>query len=153
LEVHQSRRSFFGNALAAAATAALIQAQPLLKGRGWLAAVIPGFSAQVAAVLNSLATIVNPSPAVTFVSPFANLSFAEKAGVFQIMDATAGLQQLGGILPPFAAFFTYSDAGTFDPTTRSLTGEPLGWTLSHYQGVADGRDELLGYFPGPRNPR
>jgi hypothetical protein len=211
MEVHQSRRSFFGSALAAAATAALIQAQPLLKGRGWLAAAeaaapdlthdtfngllafvapgsdaysiaqgvstaerggvdanatevliatideslpfIPSFSAQVAAILNSLATIVNPSPAVTFVSPFANLSFAEKAGVFQIMDATAGLQQLGGILPPFAAFFTYSDAGTFDPTTRSLTGEPLGWTLSHYQGVADGRDELLGYFPGPRNPR
>ena len=46
------------------------------------------------------------------------------------------------------------EAGTFDPAIRKLTGKPLGWTLCHYQGVADGRDELLGYFPGvPRNPR
>jgi hypothetical protein len=115
---------------------------------------IPSFSAQVAAILNGLALAVNPGASGNFISPFANLVFAAKAGVFQIMDATDGLQLLGGILPPFAAFFVYSDAGTFDPATRSLTGEPLGWTLSNYQGVADGRDELLGYFPGvPRNPQ
>jgi hypothetical protein len=37
----------------------------------------------------------------------------------------------------------------YDPATRSLTGIPLGWKLSRYQGVADGRDEFLGYFkPG-----
>ncbi len=33
------------------------------------------------------------------------------------------------MLPPFVAFFCYSEAGAFDPATRSLTGEPLGWTL------------------------
>ena len=109
---------------------------------------LPSFSAQVTAVLNGVALGVNPAAVGTFASPFANLSFAHKAAVFQVMDATESLELLGGLLPLFAAFFCYSEAGAFDPTTRSLRGQPLGWTLSHYRGVADGRDELLGYFPG-----
>jgi len=109
---------------------------------------IPSFSAQVAAILNGLAQSVNPGGGGTLISPFANLSFAQKAAVFQIMDATPALELFGGLLPAFAAFFCYSEAGTFDPATRSLTAEPLGWTLCRYTGVADGRDELLGYFPG-----
>ncbi len=211
MEVHRSRRSFLGNALVSAATAALIQAQPFLSARGWLDAAqaapdlthdtfngllsfvlpgsdaysiaqgvstpdrggvdtgvtdvlvrtidgstpfIPSFSVQVAGILNVLAQSVNPGGGGTLASPFANLSFAQKAAVFQIMDATPSLELFGGLLPLFAAFFCYSEAGAFDPATRSLTGQPLGWTLCHYQGVADGRDELLGYFPGvPRNPR
>jgi len=211
MEGHRSRRSFLGNALASAATAALIQAQPFLIGRGWLDAAfaepdltrdtfngllafvlpgsdaysiaqgvstadqggvdtgvtdvlvrtvdgstpfIPSFSVQVAAILNGLAQSVNPGGGGTLASPFANLSFAQKAAVFQVMDATPALELFGGLLPLFAAFFCYSEAGTFDPATRSLTGQPLGWTLCHYQGVSDGRDELLGYFPGvPRNSR
>lgn len=211
MDIHRSRRSFLGNALAAAATAALIQAQPFAKGRGWLDAAqaatpdlthdtyngllafvlpgsdaysiaqgvstpdhggvdagvtdvliatidestpfVPGFSAQVAAILNGLAQSVNPGGGGTLASPFANLSFAQKAAVFQIMDATPALELFGGLLPLFVAFFCYSEAGAFDPATRKLSGQPLGWTLCHYQGVADGRDELLGYFPGvPRNP-
>jgi hypothetical protein len=114
---------------------------------------IPSFSSQVAAILNGLALAVNPAPAGSFISTFSRLSFAEKAGVFAIMDATDSLTLLGGIIPPFVAFFCYSDAGTFDPASRSLTGEPPGWQLSSYQGVADGRDEFLGYFPGTRNMR
>jgi hypothetical protein len=211
MAVQRSRRGFLGNALAASATAALIQAQPFVTARGWLdvahaapdlthdtingllAFVLPGadawslaqgvseadpggvdagvadvliatidestpfvpsFSAQVAAILNGLAQSVNPGGGGTLASPFANLSFAQKAAVFQIMDATPALELFGGLLPLFAAFFCYSEAGVLDPATRSLTGQPLGWTLCHYQGVADGRDELLGYFPGvPRNPR
>src|SRR5262249_3243273 len=43
---------------------------------------IPSFSAQVAAILNGLALAVNPGAPGTFISPFARLSFAEKAGVF-----------------------------------------------------------------------
>ncbi len=109
---------------------------------------VPSFSTQVAAILNGLALSVNPGGGGMLVSPFANLSFAQKAEVFQIMDATPALELFGGLLPLFVAFFCYAEAGAFDPTTRSLTGEPLGWTLSHYTGVADGRDELLGYFPG-----
>jgi hypothetical protein len=114
----------------------------------------PSFSAQVAAILNGLAANVNPGGGGQLSSPFANLSFAQKVAVFQIMDGTPALELFGGLLPLFVAFFCYSEAGTFNPATRSLTGKPLGWTLCNYQGVADGRDELLGYLPNvPRNPR
>jgi hypothetical protein len=113
----------------------------------------PNFSSQVAVILNGLATNVNPGGGGPLVSPFANLSFAQKAAVFQIMDGTPALELLGGLLPLFVAFFCYSEAGVFNPATRSLTGEPLGWTLCSYQGVADGRNELLGYLPDvPRSP-
>jgi hypothetical protein len=107
---------------------------------------VPSFSAQVAAILNGLALAVNPSVGGLFLAPFANLSFAAKVGVFQIMDGTTALQPLAGILPPFVAFFAYSEAGAFDPVTRTLSSPPLGWTLSQYQGVSDGRAEFLGYF-------
>ncbi len=115
---------------------------------------VPSFSFQVASILNGLANAVNPGGGGTLISAFANLSFAQKATVFQIMDAPGPLELLGGVLPLFVAFFCYSEAGVLDPVTRTLTGQPLGWTLCKYRGVADGRDELLGYFPGvPRNPR
>jgi hypothetical protein len=106
----------------------------------------PQFSATVATVLNGLAQAVNPSAAGPFSSPFARLSFAEKAAVFQIMDATESLKPLAGVLPALVAAFSYSEAGVFDPATRSLTGPPIGWQISDYQGVADGRDEFFGYF-------
>ena len=111
---------------------------------------LPQFSGIVVAILNDLALVVNPSPGGTFLSPFACLSFAEKAAVFQIMDATDSLKTLGGVLPAFVAFFCYSEAGAFDPVTRSLTGHPLAWELSGYQGVSDGRNEFLGYFENRR---
>lgn len=114
---------------------------------------LPNFSATVAAVLNGLAQVVNPAAAGPFLSPFARLSFAEKAAVFQIMDATDSLKSLAGVLPAFVAFFVYSEAGVFDPKTRSLTGQPIGWRLSSYQGVAEGRDEFLGYFKIHRDGR
>lgn len=107
---------------------------------------IPGFSAVVAAILNDVALTVNNNPTGSFVSPFARLSFQEKTAVLQAMDGADPLKVLAGVLPAFVAFFVYSEAGAFDPVTRSLTGQPLGWTLSNYSGVADGRDELLGYF-------
>jgi hypothetical protein len=114
---------------------------------------IPSFSTQVAAILNGLALSVNPAAGGPFVSPFARLSFGEKAVVFQIMDATDPLKLLGGILPAFAVYFCYSEAGVYDPVTRSLDGTPLGWQLCNYQGVADGRDEFLGYFNPGRDLR
>lgn len=107
---------------------------------------VPHFSATVAATLNALASIVNPTAQPSFASPFARLSFAEKAAVFQIMDGNEALKLLGGVLPPFVAFFCYSEAAAFDPATRKLTGQPVAWQLSGYQGVADGRDEFRGYF-------
>jgi hypothetical protein len=38
------------------------------------------------------------------------------------------------------------DAGAFDPVTRTLTQQPVGWTISNYSGTADGRDEFRGYL-------
>ena len=109
---------------------------------------VPAFSATATGILNSLAQAINPNATGPFTSPFARLSFIEKAGVLQIMDATDPLKLLGGLLPLFAAFFCYSEAGAFDPVTRMLTGRPPGWRLSSYDGVADGRDEFRGYFRG-----
>ena len=107
---------------------------------------VPQFSATVVAILEGLAGAVHPSPPGPFASAFARLSFAEKAAVFQIMDSTESLASLGGVLPAFVAYLCYSDAGAFDLTTRRLTGQPVGWTISNYSGVADGRDELRGYL-------
>lgn len=107
---------------------------------------VPDFSAQVAAILNGLAQAVDATPGGPFTSPFANLTFAEKAVVFQAMDATPQFVPLAGVLPPFVAFLCYSESGTFDPQTRTLTGQPLGWQLCQYQGVSDGRAEFRGYF-------
>lgn len=111
---------------------------------------VPSFSVTVAGVLNGLAQLVNPAAAGTFVAPFARLSFAEKAAVFQIMDGTESLALLGGLLPAFVAYFCYSEAEAFNPVTRTLTGQPLGWQLSNYTGVSDGRDEFLGYLGNQR---
>jgi hypothetical protein len=69
------------------------------------------------------------------------------------MDSTEPLKPLAGVLPPFVAFFCYSEAAVFDPVTRSLTGDPIAWQLSNYQGVADGRNEFLGYFENRRRVR
>ena len=107
---------------------------------------VPQFSATVVAILESLAGAVHPSPPGPFASAFARLSFAEKAAVFQIMDSTASLASLGGVLPAFVAYLCYSDAGAFDLSTRQLTGQPVGWTICNYSGVADGRNELRGYL-------
>lgn len=112
---------------------------------------VPSFSAVVGTILNNLAQAVHPGVTGTFGSSFANLSYPEKAAVFQIMDATDSLKVLAGILPAFVAYFCYSEAGAYDPATRSLVARPLGWRLSHYQGTADGRDEFLGYFKPTRH--
>jgi len=111
---------------------------------------VPNFSAVVAGILNQLALAVNPAPVGPFNSPFANLSFNEKVVVFQIMDATDSLKPLAGVLPAFAAYICYSEASVLDRPTHTITGQPVGWTLSNYEGVTDGFDELMGYFENRR---
>ena len=69
------------------------------------------------------------------------------------MDTTDALKPLIGILPAICAFLVYSEAGVFDPTSRTLTDTPVGWALSNYQGVADGRDEFRGYLRHRRKVR
>jgi len=109
---------------------------------------LPQFSAVVAGILNNLAQAVHPGISGAFAAPFACLAFPEKVAVLEIMDGTDALKFLSGVLPGIVAFLCYSDAGSFDPSTRSLTGHPVGWSLSSYSGAADGRDEFRGYFGG-----
>jgi hypothetical protein len=109
---------------------------------------LPAFSAVAAAILNQFAQAVHPNVSGPFSSPFACLSFAEKAAVFQFMDATPALAPFSGVIAGIVAFLCYSDAGSFDPTTRTLTSTPVAWSLSNYSGTADGRAELRGYWLG-----
>jgi hypothetical protein len=108
----------------------------------------------VASLLNLVAQSVDPgSPGGPFGSPFANLPFAGKAAVLDVLeqdDAFAQLWSLFGVLPSIVAFLAYSEVGVFDPRTRSLVGTPIGWTLTSYDGVADGRDAFVGYFENRR---
>jgi hypothetical protein len=78
----------------------------------------------VATILNGLAEAVHPANTGPFGSPFANLPYPEKTAVFQIMDNHAAFRVLAGVLPGFVAFFVYSEAGTFDPVTRSIRRSP-----------------------------
>jgi len=112
-------------------------------------------SLAVALMLNLLATQVRPT-AVTgpLGSPFARLSFAEKAQVFKLVEGTDAnlvakldislpaplhgsvsglLEFLGGSLLEFAAFGSANEWGVFNPATRQVTARPVGWQLSGYK--------------------
>jgi hypothetical protein len=118
---------------------------------------LPGplpLSATAATILNEYAMQVDAtSRQGTFASAFANLSVAEKARVFQTVEAlqveSAGsIRFLVGNLPDLVAFLAYSEAGVYDPKRRRIRRRPVGWRLTHYAGVADGRKELKGYWRG-----
>ena len=111
---------------------------------------VPQFSATVAAILNDMAQQVRPSASGAFPSAFARLTFPDKVTVFAIMESIDPLKGLAGVLPAVVAFLAYSEAGVFDPQTRKLKGRPVGWTLSNYEGVADGRNDFKGYFQNRR---
>jgi hypothetical protein len=111
----------------------------------------PNFSVELAGVLNGVAQEVNQSASEPFSAPFANLSFPEKVAVFSVLEGglipdLRPFAPLAGVLPQFVAFLVYSEAGVFDPNT----GRYLGWDLSNYEGVADGRDEFKGYYQDRR---
>jgi len=100
----------------------------------------------VAGVLNDVAKKVNPAAEGPFPSLFARLSYAEKAKVFEIIEGLDAFKFVAGLLPIVVARAAYSEAGVYDVATRTLTGRPLGWDVTHYEGVADGRDEFIGYL-------
>ena len=117
-------------------------------------------SSGVAMLLNLYASQVNPAATGPFSSPFANLSFAQKAAAFERLESEFELQQGGtefafvaGILPGFATFLTFSEASVFDAATGTLTGRPVGWELTNYAGISDGWDEFRGYYHGRRRVR
>ena len=54
------------------------------------------------------------------------------------------------ILPGFAAFLSFSEVGVLNGNTRRLSARPPGWDIARYDGVAEGRKELRGYWRGHR---
>ena len=129
---------------------------PLIFGLNIAGLVPPPFetlSELVAFILNNVALAVNPAPVGPFGSAFANFTFGEKVTAFAIMEAgLAGeeLKPLAGILPTLTAFTAYSEAGVFNPFTRTLVATPVGWTISGYDGVSDGHADFKGYFQDRR---
>jgi hypothetical protein len=113
-------------------------------------------SGGVAVLLNQYAEQVNPvATGGGFPSPFARLSFAEKARVMQMfegdpaMDGTE-LRFVAGILPGFVAFVSFSETGVRQPG-HVLSGRPVGWDIASYGGPAEGHPELRGYYRGHRS--
>jgi hypothetical protein len=111
-------------------------------------------SGGVAQLLNGYALQVNPVAAGgAFASPFARLSFDEKVEVFRRFESdTEGseLRFVSGILVGAVAFLAYTEGAVLNRDTKQLTATPVGWTLSQYDGVAEGRRELRGYWKGRR---
>jgi hypothetical protein len=116
----------------------------------------PPLSATTATILNQFAARVRASAARgKYRSTFANLSFAEKAKVFELVEGLSGpdagsFRFLFGNLPDLVAFLAFSEAGAFDRRRRRLRRRPLGWLLTRYGGTADGHPEFRGYLGGRR---
>lgn len=125
----------------------------------------------VTLLLNFLALQVNPATkSGRFVSPFCRLSYAEKAKAFSLLEgpdsdlvavvdgevpepmreSVSGVgKYLGGSLISFTTFGAYCEWATFDPGTKSVGSEPVGWRNSGYDpGVLDGWDDMQGYYQG-----
>jgi hypothetical protein len=142
--------------------------QTLLKNDG----AVP-LSLLFALFLNFEATAVNPGAILGRfpTSPFANLSFDNKAKVFQrIEQADTDLVQaldanipeslrneisgllkfVGGTLLEFAAYTSYVEFGVFDREKLVATSRPVGWEISRYlpgrTAPVDGTADFLGYY-------
>jgi hypothetical protein len=132
-------------------------------------------SLPVALLLNYVATLTSPASLHgAFLSPFARLSFADKARAMAMIEvgqsqlialldtrvpqplqgSVSGLLQfLGGALHEFAAFGSFGESPRYNPATRSLTGRPVGWQLTGFlpdNQTGDGWDDLLGYYQDRR---
>jgi hypothetical protein len=139
----------------AGTTALLIETADRYAGASQTSGV-PG-AAAVANLLNDVALQVNPAATSgAFPSAFARLSFDEKIETFRRLEQqTEGstLRAIAGTLIGITAFLAYSEGGVLDRQRRETTAEPVGWRISKYDGVAEGRDELIGYWKGKRSSR
>lgn len=122
----------------------------LFQGLNFANPFVPNLADVVAALLNSTALAVNPAASGPFVSPFSNLSFADKGRVFAALEGNPASAPLAGILPLVVGFLAYAETAVFNPATRTISGRPIGWDLSNYSGVSNGRDEFRGYFRNRR---
>jgi hypothetical protein len=116
-------------------------------------------SGGVAVLLNRYALEVNPAAGEgNAVSPFARLTFAEKAEALRLLEADplwdgTEFKFVSGILPGFVGFLAWSEAGVIDPDTRRPKSKPVGWKLSKYDGPAEGHPEFRGYYRGHKSAR
>jgi len=122
----------------------------LYQGLNFSNPFVPNLAEVVAGLLNAFALSVNPTATSPFASPFSNLSFAEKGKVFELLEGNPATAPLAGVLPVVVGFLAYAETAVFDPATRTISGRPIGWDLSSYSGVSDGRDEFRGYFRNRR---
>jgi hypothetical protein len=112
-----------------------------------------------ALTFNFLATRVNPAAAGgQFLSPFARLSYEEKAAAWEIFEqadpelvamfdsqfpepqteSVSGLLRFAaGAAVEFIGFCTYSEFHAYDKQTRQLSGRPIGWEISKFQPAVD----------------
>ena len=121
-------------------------------------------SGSVASAINTVALTVN-SAAVRgpFPSPFASLSFAEKAAVWRTLEedtrqvadrdpthSLGVLQNVFGVIPALVQFIAFSEIDVIDPATRTLTRRPVGWDHCGYLGTwlepVEGWDDFQGYY-------
>jgi hypothetical protein len=131
----------------------------------------------IAGLLNLMATQVNPL-AVNgpHLSPFARLSYAEKAKAFELIERTDAdlvalldvqfpeplkasvsglLKFVGGALIEFATFGAYGESAVYDKVSRTLRKRPVGWKQTGYQpdGPVEGWDDFIGYYQGRQEVR
>ncbi|MBD0322507.1 MAG: twin-arginine translocation signal domain-containing protein [Aldersonia sp.] len=115
---------------------------------------LPG-AAAISALVNLFVATVDAGARGPFTAPFANLTHANKAQVFELIDTTPLLPGLpvkfvANAIPTLAAFAAYAEVSAFDARSRTLTGRPVGWELSRYERTSDGWDEFIGYYRGIR---
>jgi hypothetical protein len=134
-------------------------------------------SLPIASMLNLLATQVNPlSVNGLFLSPFARLSYADKAKVFELVETTDSdlvelldvqfpeplkesvsglLKFVGGALIEFSTFGAYGESAVYDEVNRTLRKRPVGWNHTGYQpdGPVEGWDDFIGYYQGRQEVR
>lgn len=128
-------------------------------------------------LINLAATRMAGSVDGPFPSPFANLSWEQKARVFEELEsenswlkravvwgvrdwtyreATPGVMAtLVGFMLRIAGFGSYCEFAVFDPESREVAERPLGWQLSQYAPDAPpsgiGSDDFIGYYQGRRS--
>lgn len=131
----------------------------------------------IAGLLNLVATQVNPlAVRGPHLSPFARLTYAEKAAAFRLIEQTDAdlvalldvrfpeplkasvsglLKFVGGALIEFATFGAYGEAAVLDRATRTLRARPISWDLTGYQpdGPVEGWDDFIGYYQGRQEVR
>jgi hypothetical protein len=160
----QGEKSDQPGAIEAGTTDALIELLDAFVPLGPSGTSLPS-SGGVATYLNQTALAVNPAASNGgFASPFSRLSFEDKIEVFRRLEedtttVQGSAQQAGelrfvaGILVGAVGFLAYGEHGVLDPKTRELKGTPVGWQISNYDGIAEGRAELKGYWQGRRKVR